>query len=206
MTEVGPSTPAGQEMVGAPRPGRSAGLAGFVRRNRRYILSILASVLLTVAILLIPVLFPIDFSVLGNFGYLGVFLATLLPSATVIFPSPTLAAAAIAGEFLNPLLVGLTAGLGAALGEATGYLAGYGGSALAAQSAQYERIRRLVGRYGLLAVFALAFIPNPLFDLAGIAAGALRMPYGLFLLVCFLGKALRFVLIAYLGRWGTTIF
>ncbi len=188
----------------AIRPGWIAWWRSFWRENGRYLVSFLASVALTVLLVLLPVFFPVDYSALGGYGYLGVFLATLLPSATVIFPSPTLAAALIAGTFLNPLGVGLVAGLGAALGEVTGYMAGYGGSVLAARSSHYRRIRGMVERYGLVAIAVLAFIPNPLFDLAGIASGAARIPLWRFLLVCFLGKAARFVLIAYLGYWGVT--
>lgn len=186
------------------RPGWAVGWRAFWRENGRYLVSFLASVVLTVGLVLLPVFFPVDYSALGGYGYLGVFLATLLPSATVIFPSPTLAAALIAGTFLNPFLVGLVAGLGAALGEITGYMAGYGGSVLAARSSHYRRIRQVVERYGLVAIAVLAFIPNPLFDLAGIASGAARIPLWRFLLVCFLGKAARFILIAYLGYWGVT--
>ncbi len=196
--DPGPGVPF-QEAI---RPGWTAWWRSFWRENGRYWVSFLASVALTVLLVLLPVFFPVDYSALGGYGYLGVFLATLLPSATVIFPSPTLAAALIAGTFLNPLGVGLVAGLGAALGEVTGYMAGYGGSVLAARSSHYRRIRRIVERYGLVAIAVLAFIPNPLFDLAGIASGAARIPLWRFLLVCFLGKAARFVLIAYLGYWG----
>jgi len=182
--------------------GRPARWRAFWRENGRYLLSFLASVLLTVVLVLLPLFFPVDYAALGNLGYLGVFLATLLPSATVIFPSPTLAAAFIAGTFLNPVLVGLLAGLGATLGEITGYMAGYGGSILAARSPHYRRIRALVERYGLLVIVLMAFIPNPLFDLAGIASGTTRIPLWRFLLACLLGKSARFILIAYLGYWG----
>ncbi len=174
---------------------------GVLKENGRYLVSVLASVALTALILLLPLFLPIRYADLGNWGYPGVFLTTLLASATVIFPSPTLVAPLIAGTFLPPVLVGLVAGLGAALGEVTGYLVGYGASALAARSRYYGLIRRFVERFGLLAVLVLAFIPNPLFDLAGIAAGATRISYGRFLVVCFLGKTARFILLAYMGRW-----
>ena len=174
---------------------------GLLKESWRYFLPIAASVVLTVLLLVLP----INYQGLGNYGYLGVFLGTLLPSATVIFPSPTLAVAWIAGKFLNPALVGLLAGLGAALGEITGYMAGFGGSALASRSRYYEKVQRMVDRYGWLVIVLFAFIPNPLFDLAGIAAGTTRMPLWKFLLACSVGKVLRFVLIAYLSRWGTSL-
>ena len=55
-------------------------------------------------------------------------------------------------------------------------------------------------RWGPLAVFVLAFIPNPAFDIAGITAGALHMPVWQFLLAAWLGKSLRFILLAALGK------
>lgn len=175
----------------------------FLKEYGRYLTSILGSILITAAILLAPMVFSIDYSRLGEFGYLGVFLTTLLSSATIIIPSPTLAAAYIGGGFLFPPLVGLLAGVGATLGEISGYMAGYGGSALASRSRYYAPVRRFVERYGLLAIFAFALIPNPLFDMAGIAAGTTRIPLWAFLAACGLGKTVRFILIAYLGAWGS---
>lgn len=174
---------------------RGRTIRGFWEKNAQYILSVAVSVILTVLLLILP----IDYQSLGSLGYLGVFLSTLLPSATVIFPSPTLAAAFIGGTFLNPFLVGLVAGLGATVGELTGYLAGYGGSVLAAESPHYARVKAVMERFGLWTVFVFALIPNPLFDIAGIAAGAMRLSLWRFQMVCFAGKAVRFIVIAYLG-------
>jgi membrane protein YqaA with SNARE-associated domain len=190
---------AAESVESASGSGRS-----FLKESGQYWISILGSILITAAILLAPLVFPIDYARLGDFGYLGVFLTTLLSSATIIIPSPTLAAAYIGGGFLFPPLVGVIAGVGATLGEMSGYLAGYGGSALAARSRYYEPVRRFVDRYGLLAIFVFALIPNPLFDMAGIAAGTTRIPVWAFLTACGLGKTVRFIAIAYLGSWGHT--
>jgi uncharacterized membrane protein YdjX (TVP38/TMEM64 family) len=76
---------------------------------------------------------------------------------------------------------------------------------LAARSRYYEAVRRFIARYGLFAIFIFALIPNPLFDLAGIAAGTTRIPVWAFLLACFLGKTVRFILIAYMGRLGQSL-
>ena len=43
-------------------------------------------------------------------------------------------------------------------------------------------------RFGDATVFVMAAIPNPLFDVAGMAAGSLRFPLWRFLLAAFLGK------------------
>jgi membrane protein YqaA with SNARE-associated domain len=64
----------------------------------------------------------------------------LIASASIVLPSPALAAAIIAGQTLNPWFVGLLAGIGAGLGETTGYLAGYTGSRLVVESRWYPRV------------------------------------------------------------------
>ncbi len=54
-------------------------------------------------------------------------------------------------------------------------------------------------RYGLWVIFVLALIPNPVFDVAGIICGVLRIPVWKFLLAAGAGKVLKATIIAYLG-------
>jgi len=96
--------------------------------------------------------------------------------------------------------VALIAGAAEPLGELTGYLAGYGGSAVIEDSERFERVKPWIERRGFLTVFVLSAIPNPLFDLAGIAAGMVRFPVTKFLIACWLGKTLKALVIAYLGK------
>jgi membrane protein DedA with SNARE-associated domain len=56
-------------------------------------------------------------------------------------------------------------------------------------------------KYGDITILVLAFIPNPLFDLAGMVAGILKMPVGKFLLYCVIGKILKMMMFAYAGNW-----
>jgi uncharacterized membrane protein YdjX (TVP38/TMEM64 family) len=56
-----------------------------------------------------------------------------------------------------------------------------------------------VQRHGSPAIFALAVIPNPFFDLGGIAAGVLRMPVWRCLAACWAGKVLRMIAVAAAG-------
>ena len=138
---------------------------------------------------------------LGNYGYLGVFILTLLSSATIVLPSPAVGIVLLAGKTLDPWLVGLVSGVAAGLGEITGYLAGIGGSELAKRSRFYLRIARYVQRWGVLTIFTLAIIPSPVFDMAGIAAGTMRMPFYKFFIACTLGKTIRFIGVASIGHW-----
>ncbi|MGD9001150.1 MAG: VTT domain-containing protein, partial [Anaerolineae bacterium] len=57
-------------------------------------------------------------------------------------------------------------------------------------------------RYGVFAIFLLALLPNPLFDVAGMAAGALRLPVWKFLLSCAAGKVIKNILFAVAGYYG----
>lgn len=157
---------------------------------------IAGSIALTVGLLFVP---SDLVQRLGAFGYLGVFLLVLLASATIVLPSPALGVALLASKTLDPWLVGLLSGIGAGLGEITGYLTGRGGSEIAQRSRHYARVERWVARWGMLTIFIMAFIPTPVMDLAGIAAGVLRMPFERFLIACVAGKTLRFIGVAWIG-------
>jgi membrane protein DedA with SNARE-associated domain len=60
-------------------------------------------------------------------------------------------------------------------------------------------------RHGGITILVLSVIPNPLFDLAGIAAGSLRYPLWRFFLVCWLGKTIKTTLVALAGAWSLDV-
>lgn len=136
---------------------------------------------------------------LARYGYPGVFLLSLVTNATLLLPMPGVAITFAAGAIFNPYLVALAAGLGSTLGELTGYLAGFSGQAVLERTDLYERLEGLTARYGPAVVFLLALIPNPVFDLAGASAGAMRMPVGRFLVWTWLGKTLKMLAFAVAG-------
>ena len=141
-----------------------------------------------------------------RYGYPGIFLVSLLSNATLVLPVPGLAVTALGGVVFNPLWVGLVSGPGFALGELTGYLAGYSGRGALKEPERYQRIERWMQRRGPWVLFILSAIPNPLFDLAGIAAGAMRFPLWRFLVICWLGKTLKALAVAYLGMGFSELF
>ncbi len=136
---------------------------------------------------------------LARYGYPGIFLLSLLANATLLLPAPGVAIVFSFGAVFNPLGVGLAAGAGATLGELTGYLAGFSGQAVIERAELYARLEGWMKRNGPLTVFLLALIPNPVFDLAGIAAGALKMTLPRFLLWTLPGKTLKMLFFAYAG-------
>ena len=91
------------------------------------------------------------------------------------------------------------AGAGAALGELSGYLAGFSSQAVVERADLYARLVGWMKRNGFLTVLILSGLPNPLFDLAGVAAGALKMPPLRFLIACWIGETLKMLAFAYAG-------
>jgi membrane protein DedA with SNARE-associated domain len=157
----------------------------------------------SIAILIAAVWFSSRISDFEEFGYVGGFLAMLLGSATLILPAPGLAVVAGLGSVVpSPLLLGIVAGIGATIGETTGYLAGYGSHKLAEDEKGYTRLSGFIEKYGFWAIFILAFIPNPLFDIAGLLAGGTKYPIKLFLIATLIGKIAKCILAAYAGAWS----
>lgn len=136
----------------------------------------------------------------AKYGYAGIFFISMLSNATLIFPIPGVIFTSAMGAVFNPFWVALSAGFGATLGEMTGYLAGYGGQPVIEQKEWYRKMNVWMKKYGSLTVLILAFIPNPIFDITGIAAGALRMPVRKFLFWCTLGKVLKMLIFALMGN------
>jgi membrane protein YqaA with SNARE-associated domain len=137
----------------------------------------------------------------GVLAYPILFVMQALVSATIFLPAPGVAVAAAAGTFLHPLWAGIAAGLGSATGELTGYFLGYyGRKAVPTDTSRLWRLaERGFQRWGFVAIFVLAMIPNPVFDALGILAGGLRYPVMRFWLASAAGKILKFCVVTYLG-------
>ena len=141
----------------------------------------------------------------AGLGYPGVFLVALLANATVLLPAPGVAVIYAMGAIFNPFGVGLAAGTGGALGEVSGYLAGFSGQAVVERTEVYNRVRPWVDKYGGWAILVLSAIPNPFFDIAGIAAGIAKMPLRTFLLFTWIGQLIKMTLFALAGHYSITL-
>ena len=133
------------------------------------------------------------------YGYPGIFLISVLANATILLPAPGIAVVFAMGSVFQPALVALAAGAGATVGELSAYAAGFSGRAVIERTAAYAQIFPWMRRFGSLTTLVLASIPNPFFDLAGMAAGALRMPFVPFVFWCFIGKCIKMLIFAYSG-------
>lgn len=161
----------------------------------KYLL-IFASILISGVI----IYFRDDLAKLQGYGIFGIFLISILGNATVIIPAPVILSAFIGGSIYNPIVVGLVVALGATIGELTGFMAGFGGQVAIANHKHFERVKKWMTKSGFITIFILAVIPNPLFDLAGMFAGATNYPIKKFLFATFLGKSVKFLIVALLGN------
>jgi len=142
--------------------------------------------------------------VLGDveaYGYLGIFLISLVASAVIVIPIPAIVVVFGMGAVLNPWLVGLMVGLAEPIGELPAYMAGYSGRLAFENSRFYGRLAKWMKQRIPLVLFLLSAVPNWFFDLAAAGSGALRYPLWKFLLVVFLGKLVKGWIVAFAGYW-----
>ncbi len=137
-------------------------------------------------------------------GYPGIFIISILANATVLIPAPGVALVFAMGGLsqFNPIILAIVAGAGSTIGELSGYLAGFSGQAVIERQDIYKKIQPYILKYGGAAIFLLAAIPNPFFDIGGIIAGTLKMPVRNFLFWCFLGKIVKMLFFAYAGYYS----
>jgi membrane protein YqaA with SNARE-associated domain len=193
----------GQTAIDSPNSASHPGLISrfFAPQRRQTLLRIV--VLLAVIALTVYIYTIRDQATqLAKYGYPGIFLLSILANATILLPAPGILFVFAMGAVFNPLAVAFVAGAGAAIGELAGYLLGYSGRGIAERADIYDRILGWMQRnktLSYLVIFILAFIPNPFFDLAGLAAGTLKIPVLVFLFFTFCGKTLKMIAIAYAG-------
>jgi membrane protein YqaA with SNARE-associated domain len=204
------------------RPNRLTRFAEWIVADRRR--RIVAGAIITVALIAFAAGVLVLQTRFKGLGYLGVFLVNLASTAIsfLFIPGLTLAGQALViseAKSLGPLPVGLAAGLGMGLGEITAYVVGSVGRDVAygrrvGGPTWFRRsvegvgagITWLLARYGTATLFLLAAVPNPLFEVAGFSAGAVRMSFWRFLVPVMMGKLVRGLALAYVGAYSKHIF
>jgi membrane protein YqaA with SNARE-associated domain len=134
-------------------------------------------------------------------GYLSALAVSAIANATVLVPLPYYSVIIRLAQSFSAWGVILAAAAGSALGESVAYLVGRSGHAAMKETRINSWIQRQMyhpWRAGLL-LFGLSAPPNPAFDVAGLAAGALGVPFWLFLLSVFLGRIIRMGLLVIVG-------
>ncbi|HMQ34015.1 MAG TPA: VTT domain-containing protein [Chloroflexaceae bacterium] len=178
----------------APRP---------VARWRLWLRPLLIGLAVAAANVAVFVLLPPELlSRLGNFGYLGAFASAAFANATVIVPVPYYPLIIRLGQTLDPWGVGLAAAAGSVLGELVAYFVGRSGRQAVEETGFYLWVQRQLSHRwrAPLVLFALSAPPNPVFDVAGLLAGALGVPLWVFVVSTFLGRTVRMATIVFVGQ------
>ncbi|MBI4021024.1 MAG: VTT domain-containing protein [Candidatus Aenigmarchaeota archaeon] len=139
----------------------------------------------------------------GDYGYFGVFLVTLVGNLSVFLPLPGWAIVFAAGAVLNPWLVGFAGGVGSALGELSSYAIGRGGGAVLQKRKDLQKVEAWVKRRGFFPVIIfVAATPLPFDDLIAILAGIVRYDLRKFILANIIGKFILATIIAFAGLYA----
>jgi membrane protein YqaA with SNARE-associated domain/molybdopterin converting factor small subunit len=198
-----PAMAGGADEVTKPAPAFPQYTDMTARQRLRTALPLIAAVLVTLIAAGLGVYYRTWLLSLGRYGVAGVFVVNLINNATVILPAPFgIVVTCLFSDPSNWVGIGIAAGLGSGLGEYTAYMAGSGGNAVIPHGRLYALMQDYMRRFGAIFIFVLAAIPNPLFDVGGLIAGALKLPASKFLLATLLGKVLRYVFIAYACEGG----
>ncbi len=137
-------------------------------------------VVISVIILLSIIIFSsekLNLEEIGKrYGYLGIFLVSLISCMTIVFPIPYIPAiiAISITTNLNPFWIGIFGGIGAVTGEFTGYALGRSGSRTISTKweNQFKRLKNFFERYGLWSIVLVSATPLPtgiMFLIAGMA-------------------------------------
>lgn len=148
-----------------------------------------------------------------QYGYLGIFLISLIGAVSIFFPVPytvvifTLGGLKVGEAWLfEPVWIAVAAGIGSAVGEFSGYLLGLGGRK--AISGKYKRKMELLvkvfNRFGPVAIFLFALTPLP-DDLLFIPLGVMRYSIIRALIPALIGKFFMNLIVAYSGRFSIQI-
>ena len=154
-------------------------------------------ILLAIIIIALVFIFSNELEHFKEYGYVGVFIVSSISAATIFIPAPGWAIVFAMAKFLDPIGLGIAAGVGSAIGEITGYMAGQGASHIMHANKHFKKFKDWIKKNDFVAIFVLAAIPNPLFDVAGIAAGSLNIKWWRFLIATALGRTLRYAALAY---------
>jgi len=139
-----------------------------------------------------------------NLGYFGVFVFSVVGTASIIIPVPYTLLIFWLGVFnFDPILLALAGGAGSAIGEFSGYLLGYYGRKRLSSERQRRMtyLVKLIGNYGPIAIFIFALTPLP-DDLLFIPLGILRYKFVKAFIPALLGKILMAFIVSYIGRTG----
>lgn len=138
-----------------------------------------------------------------QYGYVGVFLVSLIGATSIVLPIPYTLVIYLLGSVLDPFLIAVSGGLGSALGEVLGYILGYYGRTVISEERRknMDFMLKVFSKYGAVTIFIFALTPLP-DDLLIIPLGMMRYNFVKFFVPCILGKAFMCLILALGGRFS----
>ncbi|HWQ12036.1 MAG TPA: VTT domain-containing protein [Roseiflexaceae bacterium] len=140
---------------------------------------------------------------LRDYAAPGALLVMLLANATVVVPVPWPGILIpIARQSESVWAVVLAGALGSAVGESVAFFVGRSGRGVVEDTRLYRWVQRQLQHpwRAFAALFLLSAPPNPAFDVAGLTAGAMGLPFWMFFAAVLLGRVIRiWIVIALAG-------
>ena len=129
----------------------------------------------------------------------GVFLVCFIANSAILLPAPSVLVVIQYSMTLDPVAAAISGALGAALGEMVGFMAGECGH-YCINGKIIRKIEEHFPRYPYLFIFAVSALPLPLFDVAGMMAGAIGLNKYKFYIACFAGKLVKMLVFVRIGQ------
>jgi membrane protein YqaA with SNARE-associated domain len=155
--------------------------------------------IVSIVLMIVAFLYRNKLGQFKKYGYLGIFLISAIGNVAILSPAAPMVAA-LGGTVYHPVLVSFITTIGAVTGELLSYFIGSAGQSYIPDSELNTKINHFMKINGSITLFVLSVIPNPFFDLAGIAAGATNYPLWEFIVISFLGKWIKFSIFALMGK------
>ncbi|MEM2751229.1 MAG: VTT domain-containing protein, partial [Nitrososphaerales archaeon] len=138
-----------------------------------------------------------------TYGYLGIFVFSLLANFIVFIPAPYVVPVALASlnPSFDPLLIALSSAIGATIAKTAIFRVSYEGQRLLSEKTRknIQPLQTLVGKYGWIAAFIAAATPIP-DDIVYIPLGFTKYSLWRFIIATFSGKIILISIVAFGAR------
>ncbi|OGH20207.1 MAG: hypothetical protein A3D74_00820 [Candidatus Levybacteria bacterium RIFCSPHIGHO2_02_FULL_37_13] len=139
----------------------------------------------------------------ASLGLIGLFILNFVSNASFFVSAPAFLPVVAAGNLYPPILVAFVSSLGATAGDSIGFAFGFAGHKLTKHKLEkkkwFRTLEKHFKKHGNWLLFIFALIPNPLFDAIGLIAGIFAYPFFRFFLIVWLGRIIRYYLLASFG-------
>lgn len=166
--------------------------------------------IITVGVFILTFALSLGFFVFQDFfreskslGLLGLFILNFVSNASFFISAPAIISVFAAGDLYPPIVVALVSSLGAAFGDFVSFVLGFSGRKVFNKKLEkhlwFRVLEDFFKSHGFFLLFIFSFIPNPFFDSFGIIAGIFNYSPKKFLVIVFVGRLLRYFLVAQFG-------